>query len=394
MKSILCTGVVVISLCFAALGRGAERRAQEVALPARPFGVVVSADQKHLFVSLAGDGHGKTFGIAVLENDEGTVALKRVVSLDVHPTGIVLTHDGKVLVAACGDTVLIFDTAKLIEGEKEPEIARFSDGPDAGSVYVNVTADDEMLFVSDEGIAAITVVDLAKIRLIGFTPVAILGKIPTGRAPIAMTFSPDEKWLYTTCEIAAPEWGWPKTIPREGPPDAKARPLVPEGAVVVVNVARAKSDPAHAVEARVPAGGSPVRLAISPSGDRVYVTARNSNALEVFDAAKLRDDSTHAKLATIAVGSGPVPVLVAERGTRILVGNSNRFGLDRDGLSTATVIDATKIADGKGAVLGTITTGAFPREFVLAPDGRTVFLTNFLSRTLQVIDAHALKVTK
>jgi DNA-binding beta-propeller fold protein YncE len=355
---------------------------------------VVSADQKHLFVSLAGDGHGKNFGVAVLDDDEGKVALRRVESLDVHPTGIVLTHDGKVLIAACGDAVVLFDTAKLIDGLKDPEIARFSDGPDAGSVYVNVTADDQTLFVSDEQMGKITVVDLAKIRLIGFTPAAIVGKIPTGRAPIALTFSPDEKWLYTTCEIAAPEWNWPKTITREGPPDGKTRPLVPEGAVVVVDVAKAKSDPAHAVETRVPAGGSAVRLAISPSGDRVYVTARNSNALQVFDAVKLREDPEHAKLAAIAVGSGPVPVLVAEGGKRIFVGNSNRFGQDRDVLSTATVIDATKITSGAGAVLGTIRTGAFPREFILAPDGRTIFLTNFLSRTLQVIDAHALKISK
>jgi hypothetical protein len=37
-------------------------------------------------------------------------------------------------------------------------------------------------------------------------------------------------------------------------------------------------------------------------------------------------------------------------------------------------------------MLGQITCGAFPREFHLSADGKTLFLTNFLSETLQVID--------
>src|SRR5213082_1644656 len=61
----------------------------------------------------------------------------------------------------------------------------------------------------------------------------------------------------------------------------------PAGAIIVVDVTKAESDPAHSVVAKVPAGCSPVRMAISPAGDYVYVTARNSNAMLAFNTAKL-----------------------------------------------------------------------------------------------------------
>ena len=56
-----------------------------------------------------------------------------------------------------------------------------------------------------------------------------------------------------------------------------------EGAILVVDVARATRDPAKAVVGAAPAGCNPVRLATSPSGEVAYVTARTDNALLAFD---------------------------------------------------------------------------------------------------------------
>ena len=39
-----------------------------------------------------------------------------------------------------------------------------------------------------------------------------------------------------------------------------------------------------------------------------------------------------------------------------------------------------------GAVVGSVSAGAFPRELRVTPDGRTLILTNFGSRTVQTID--------
>ena len=71
--------------------------------------------------------------------------------------------------------------------------------------YANVTSDDRLLFISEESRAAITVIDLARIRKEGVSERAIIGQVPTGAAPIALTFSPDGALLYTTAQVAAPE---------------------------------------------------------------------------------------------------------------------------------------------------------------------------------------------
>ena len=76
----------------------------------------------------------------------------------------------------------------------------------------------------------------------------------------------------------------------------------PEGAVIVIDVTLAKTDPAHAVAARVPAGCSPVRMTSSPKGDRIYVSARNNNAVLEFDTAKLVSDSAHSMVGNRSRG--------------------------------------------------------------------------------------------
>jgi hypothetical protein len=58
------------------------------------------------------------------------------------------------------------------------------------------------------------------------------------------------------------------------------------------------------------------------------------------------------------------------------------------------VLDASKIASGSGAVMGTIPAGAFPRELRVTADGRTLLLTNFASRSLQVVDLARLPLEK
>jgi DNA-binding beta-propeller fold protein YncE len=129
-----------------------------------------------------------------------------------------------------------------------------------------------------------------------------------------------------------------------------------------------------------------VRLVLSPSGDRAYVSARNSNALLVFDTRKLRDDPTNALLGRVPLGTAPVGVAVIDSGRKIVVTNSNRFAADSTDRQTLTVVDASKISTGADAVIGAIPAGAFPREMRVTSDGRVLLLTNFGSRSVQMID--------
>ncbi len=222
-------------------------------------------------------------------------------------------------------------------------------------------------------------------RRSGYAPDAVIGKVPVGLAPIALTLSPDNKWLYTTSQGALPNWNWPKACKPEGAPVPDSVITNPEGAVIVIDVARARTDPTHAVVARVPAGCSPVRMTSSPKGDRIYVSARNSNAVAEFDTSKLVSDGAHAMVGIAAVGDAPVPVMIVDKGRRLVVGNSNRFG-GRGDPESLTVLDTAKISQGMAAVQGIIPAGSFPREMAVSSDERTLFLTNFGSNSLQVLD--------
>lgn len=331
---------------------------------------------------------GKGAGIAVLGKKSGLVGLVRTIPLDAPPTGIVLTHDGKLLIAAAGNRVVFLDVACLIAGCAKPVAGSFSDGERTQSIYANVTSDDKLLFISEESASSVTVIDLDRARKGKFGAGSIIGRVPVGRAPIALTFSPDGRWLFTTSQLALQEWNWPAACKPEGRPNVSEL-LNPEGAVVVIDVARAKSDPAHAVAGRIPAGCSPVRMAMSPAGDRSYVTARNSNAVVAFDADKLISDPVHARMGMAGVGSAPVPIAVVSDGKMVVTGNSNRFAGGGEAQSL-TLLDAAKIRRNDDAAIGTVPAGAFPRELRASTDGRTLYLTNFGSNSLQVMDVESL----
>lgn len=358
-------------------------------LPMHPFGVQVSRDGCWVFVAqVAGPGqHG---GIAVISRRGGKVELARVVPVQTSPTGIALTHDGKLLIAAATTAAVFLDVAKMISGHGGAVVGTI--GKTAGAIQAAASPDDRLAFIAEERAAAILTIDLGQARKKGFSEKAVIGRIPTGLAPIAMVFSRDGKWMYSTAQAALPAWRWPNACKPEGVDPATASITRPEGAVVVVDVARAGTEPAASVVARVPAGCSAVRMAMSPGGDRLYVTARNSNAVIAFDATKLAADGAHAKIGMAEVGTAPAPVAVIEGGAKVVAGNSNRFAGGTTGESL-TVLDAAKIGKA-GAVVGQIATGAFPREMAVSADGKTLFFSNFGSNSLQMIDIGRLPVEK
>jgi len=153
----------------------------------------------------------------------------------------------------------------------------------------------------------------------------------------------------------------------------------------VIDVEKAEVDPSSSVVARVPAGCSPVRAAMTPDAATLFVTARNSNAVLEFDTAKLVSDPANARIGSAQTGTAPVPVAVvnAER-MLVIAGNSNRFAAA--GSETLTVLDATKISQGAAALVGTIAAGAFPREMHVSDDGRTLYLANARSNSVQIFD--------
>jgi len=399
---LVCAAALALVCAAAAHAQGGGARCNEpmsapvsyVPLPGHPFSTVSSSDGCWLFVSLTSSNPRSANGVAVLSRRGGQVTLKQVFPVEAEPTGMTLTHDGKLLIVADGDYVVFMDVARMTGGGGDPILGYIKDGEFPGSVYVNTTADDRLLFVSDEQAQAVTVINLQRARAEGFKETAIVGRIPTGAAPIALTFSPDGRWLYTTSQRAPESFGWPVECKPEGADPATAQPRFPQGAIIVVDVAKAATDPANAGVARAQAGCSPVRLAISPDGSRVYVTARNSNALLAFDTAKFHTDAATARVGTVPVGSAPVGVAVVGGGRQVFVSNSNRFARDQTVRQVLTVIDAARVGEGAAAVMGSVPAGLFPREFGQSPDGQTLFVANYISSELEVIDLKRLKVER
>lgn len=357
-----------------------------VSTPGSPFQALPSFDGCWVFVSIPRSANNSPT-IAVYRRSNGSLSLVREATLAAPPTGMALTSDGKLLVVAANDRVAFIDTERLVTGRDDAVLGYLADASAKGRVYANVTSDNKFVFIADENSATVSVIDLEKARATRFDSSATVGKIPTGVLPIALSFSPDQRFIYITSQIAPATLNWPIECKQEGPnPANDLMPMYPEGAIHVVDVERAKRDPAHAIVANVPAGCSPVRLALSPDGTRAYVTARNSNALLTFDTGKLVADPRGAVVGRVPVGTAPVGVAVVNRGRQVIVTNSNRFAGSTADAQSLTVIDAGRVSEGAGAVVGSIPAGAFPRELRVTQDGRTLILTNFGSRTVQVID--------
>jgi DNA-binding beta-propeller fold protein YncE len=68
-----------------------------------------------------------------------------------------------------------------------------------------------------------------------------------------------------------------------------------------------------------------VRVVTSADGKVVWVTARGSDAVLAFSAAALRTDPGHALLARVQVGEAPVGLALSGDGQRLVVANSDRF---------------------------------------------------------------------
>lgn len=368
---LLLTLALLAGIARAECNEEASSTVLSVALPGHPFAVIPSTGRQAgcwLFVSLDNGN------IAILRRDHGNVELQHTVKVKGHPLGMALTPDGKTLIVASGHSVLFLDVKRLKSGRGDPTIASITDGDNPMSGYLNVTPNGRFLFVSNEAAQTISVVDLEHNR-------KSIGTIPVGIGPIALTFSKDGRYLYTSSLRALADWNWPKVCKPEDQDPTTAEVSKPEGAVVVVDVERAKADPAHSVVSRVPAGCSPARIVISPSGDRIYVTARGSNAVIAFDTGKLVSDPGSARFAMTNVGVAPVPVAVAAAGKLIIVGNSNRFDADQSKAQMLDVLSADPLK-----VVSHIQAGAFPREMKLSPDGNTLYITNSSSDSLEIVN--------
>jgi 6-phosphogluconolactonase (cycloisomerase 2 family) len=333
-------------------------------VPFAPFGVSATPGGRwDLVGALAARS-----SVAVFANRAaGGPRLVRQIRLPQAALGTHLTADGRYLLAADdGGGADVVAISRAVRGKKGALLGALNAPGGGGAIEVTTSLDGRFAFVSLEDSAAIAVFNLRRALSKGFTRADFVGLIPVGIAPVGMTVSPNGRWLYATSELSS---------------KARAR----YGTLSVINVKTAESRPDKSVVTSVDAGCGPVRVITSGSGSTVWVTARESNSLLGFSAARLISAPKRALVAVVRVGQAPVGLALVNRGSAIVVADSNRFRIAGAKSSLAVVSVAHALA-GRGALVGYLPAGLFPREMTVVPNRRTLLVGNFASDQLESVD--------
>jgi DNA-binding beta-propeller fold protein YncE len=337
-------------------------------LPGLPDGVIASPDGGWVFASL----QGVPGRIAVSSDPSFVPRLVRTVSLaagDV--SGLAVTRDGRLLLGASGRGAVVVSVARATDGVADPMLGVLS-APSRGAAArgggaeVAVSQDDRVAFVSLEGAGQIAVFNLRAARAGQFGH-AFVGTIPVGIAPLGLAVSPDGRWLYATSE------------------QARGRAGGDHGTLSVIDIKRAESDPARAVIGTAVVPCHPVRVAASPDGRIVWVSARVGNELFGFSVPGLLSASRRSPVAQVQVGEQPIGLAVVDGGRRVVVADSNL--VDKRGVpARLSVVDTAAALRGAPALLGAVRAGKLPSEIAVSSNGRTLLVNNSSSRQLEAVD--------
>jgi DNA-binding beta-propeller fold protein YncE len=160
------------------------------------------------------------------------------------------------------------------------------------------------------------------------------------------------------------------------------------GNVRTISIATAERDPAGARPRTALAGSTPVRVVLSGNGGQAWVAAQGSDALLGLATAKLQAGK-QALDADVRTGSDPTGLILVDGGRWAVVADSDRSSTSFTPQRLDVVSMSAALA-GKPALAGKIRAGVWPRQFGLSPDGRTLYVTNYVSDQLETISVPAL----
>jgi DNA-binding beta-propeller fold protein YncE len=156
-----------------------------------------------------------------------------------------------------------------------------------------------------------------------------------------------------------------------------------DGIFMVIDAQKAIESSSLSVLGATRSGCFPGQMKISPDGRTVYQVAGGDDALLAFDVGT---PSAPRMIGKVPVGASPIGIAIDPAGARIFVANSDQFDHPAQP-QTVSVIDGSRLADGKAAVIGVISTGPQPRQLHLTGDGQTLLVgNNGTPSSLQVID--------
>ena len=383
-----------------------------------PTTAVATLDGQYVFVSVTNVGapnftgpdsvaqarHDVVSGLQIFRNVNGALQPHRFEPLGTpSANGIALLPDGKTIVVGVGDAGVAFvNVQDALHGKATPYFA--GQGFSAGTFDVVASPDGKYVYSSNEygvidqsrgniGIIAVHADSEGRV-----THPETIGQLATGDVVPSLTLSSDGSRLYGASEL----------VPGHNPPhiagsndpaltkkdcvQKKGTPARPNGFITVIDTQLLiqSEHRAGAVLSRVASGCSPVRLVETAQSSALFVTARGDNRILVFNPRLMESDPEHALLHVFSSnGEAPVGVRLFAHGRMLAVANSNRFS---DAPGSAEIFSLSESWD--ATPFQTLAAGSFPRNITLSPDGRSLYLTNYTSRVLQVILTQKLTAQK
>jgi YVTN family beta-propeller protein len=185
--------------------------------------------------------------------------------------------------------------------------------------------------------------------------------IPLGKRPRGVRASPDGKTLYIA--LSGSPIAGPNVDASTLPPADKAA-----DAIAVFDVA------SRSIVRRITGISDPEQLDVSTTGI-LYIASEDTGQAVVVDSA------TGKELAKIPVGGEPEGVNITPDGRQVWVTSEED--------STVTVIDTAT-----NAALKTIKVGERPRNTAFSPDGARAYVPGELDHSITVVDRATLEVTQ
>jgi len=334
-----------------------------------PFGVLVAPDGKVIFAV-------SPHHLNVLVLGSGMTVVRQygyqITNSGLSAKGIAMTSDGKYLLVAAGNEVIVLSLADAEQGLSSAGVGTLTvpNAPNgAGAVEIALSSDNKYAFVTLQFTNQLAVFNLQQALSSGnFGATDYVGSVALRPQPVGIAVAPGGQSLYVT------SYGSPQNGPAA------------EGVVSVLSIPKLETDPASAVLTRPPVGFGPARVIASPDGNTVWVTARASNYLLAFNAARLVSEPTNALIAKVPVGQTPIGEILVHGGARMIVADTDINNTSSTAHNLA-VVDVAKALASKPALVGYIPSGgSMPREFALTPDGRYLIVSDNGSAQIQIFD--------
>ena len=268
---------------------GTEKVVATVRVGISPAQMAVSPDRRSVYIANTGSDT-----VSVLNTDDNTIARTIALPSGSAPVDVAVDPKGRYLYTANGGS----NRVSVLDTRARRVVASVRVGTQPLSVAV--APDGKTVYAANSGSGDVSVIDAPTRR--------VVRAIPTGRFPSGVAVTPDGASVYVSNELSG---------------------------VTVISASKGTVQ----ATLREP---SPFSVAISPNGDRAYVTSLGPGRVTAIDTG------THRVSSTVSVGPpGTDPFTVQAAGDAVYVANQ--------GASTLSVIDRRTLK-----ATATIATGNSP----------------------------------